>query len=220
MMQQGKAYWAHCGDSRMYHFRGTRTMSVSSDHSLVAELVRQRRLDDRAALRHPQRNVPLSCLAATASRASTTAATSPRSPATASCCAPDGLWAHFTDFELASTLQEFPARAAAERLVARPRACRRQRRQHLAGDRQVDRGSRHVRRPAIALNLRAQGAASPRPQQVGRRLQRGSEPSALRIPGAIARCAAPRKSSRLRKALCRDPSRASALRCTKMVRPP
>ena len=28
MMQQGKAYWAHCGDSRMYHFRGTRTMSV------------------------------------------------------------------------------------------------------------------------------------------------------------------------------------------------
>ena len=33
----------------------------------------------------------------------------------------DGLWAYFTDFELAATLQEFPPRAAAERLIAQVR---------------------------------------------------------------------------------------------------
>ncbi|HNF77887.1 MAG TPA: serine/threonine-protein phosphatase, partial [Thauera aminoaromatica] len=118
MMQQGKAYWAHCGDSRMYHFRGTRTMSVSSDHSLVAELVRKGRLDDRAALRHPQRNVLLSCLGS--DREPRIDYGRDESPLAGDCfllCS-DGLWAHFTDFELASTLQEFPARAAAERLVA------------------------------------------------------------------------------------------------------
>ena len=104
MMQQGKAYWAHCGDSRMYHFRGTRTMSVSGDHSLVAELVRKGRLDDRAALRHPQRNVLLSCLGS--DREPRIDYGREESPLAGDCfllCS-DGLWAHFTEFELASTL--------------------------------------------------------------------------------------------------------------------
>ena len=93
-------------------------MSVSGDHSLVAELVRKGRLDDRAALRHPQRNVLLSCLGS--DREPRIDYGREESPLAGDCfllCS-DGLWAHFTEFELASTLQEFPARAAAERLVA------------------------------------------------------------------------------------------------------
>lgn len=118
LMQQGKAYWAHCGDSRLYHFRGARTVSCTGDHSLVAELVRDGRLSKRGALRHPQRNVLLSCLGS--ERAPRIDYGREEAPVAGDCfllCS-DGLWAHFTEFELASTLQEFPARAAAERLVA------------------------------------------------------------------------------------------------------
>ena len=48
-LQQGKAYWAHCGDSRLYHFRGAHTVSRSGDHSLVGELQRKGRLDENLA---------------------------------------------------------------------------------------------------------------------------------------------------------------------------
>ena len=121
MLQQGRAYWAHCGDSRLYHFRGAHTMSRSADHSLVGELQRKGRLDENQALNHPQRNVLLSCLGS--DREPRIEYGCEASPVAGDCfllCS-DGLWAYFTDFELASTLQEFPPRAAAERLIAQVR---------------------------------------------------------------------------------------------------
>ena len=120
-LQQGKAYWAHCGDSRLYHFRGAHTMSRSADHSLVGELQRKGRLDENQALNHPQRNVLLSCLGS--DREPRIEYGCEASPVAGDCfllCS-DGLWAYFTDFELAATLQEFPPRAAAERLLAQVR---------------------------------------------------------------------------------------------------
>ena len=121
MLQQGRAYWAHCGDSRLYHFRGAHTVSRSSDHSLVGELQRKGRLDENEALNHPQRNVLLSCLGS--DREPRIDYGREESPVAGDCfllCS-DGLWAYFTDFELAATLQEFPPRAAAERLIAQVR---------------------------------------------------------------------------------------------------
>lgn len=125
MLQQGKAYWAHCGDSRIYHFRGVRTVSRSADHSLVGELQRKGRLDEAGALNHPQRNVLLACLGS--EREPRIEYGSEEAPVAGDCfllCS-DGLWAYFSDTELASTLQELAPRAAAERLIAlaRQRAC-------------------------------------------------------------------------------------------------
>lgn len=125
LLQNGKAYWAHCGDSRMYHFRGTTTVSRSADHSLVGELQRKGRLDEAGALNHPQRNVLLACLGS--EREPRIEHGREEAPHAGDCfllCS-DGLWAYFSDFELASTLQELPPRAAAERLIsqARQRAC-------------------------------------------------------------------------------------------------
>lgn len=48
MMQPDRADWAHCGDSRFYHFRSGALVSRSSDHSLVEELVRKGVLIPRA----------------------------------------------------------------------------------------------------------------------------------------------------------------------------
>lgn len=124
LLQQGKAYWAHCGDSRLYYFRGTSTVSRSGDHSLVGELVRKGRLDESGALKHPQRNVLLSCLGSErVPRIEFGFSESPEAGDSFLLCS-DGLWAYFTDFELASILQAQPPRVAAEHLIkmARERA--------------------------------------------------------------------------------------------------
>jgi len=118
LMQQGKAYWAHCGDSRIYHFRGAETVSRSGDHSLVGELMRKGRLDEQGSLRHPQRNVLLSWLGGEREpRIDYGVLESPDAGDAFLLCS-DGLWAYFTDFELASTIQSLPPREAAERLIA------------------------------------------------------------------------------------------------------
>lgn len=35
LLRDGQAYWAHVGDSRLYHFRRRRCLSVTRDHSLA-----------------------------------------------------------------------------------------------------------------------------------------------------------------------------------------
>jgi len=124
MLQPGRISWIHCGDSRLYHFRGGRMVSRSQDHSLVAELQRRGRLDEARAQLHPRRNVLLSCLGS--ERQPQMAFGQAVRPTADDCfllCS-DGLWAHFPDEELARTVASQPARDAAEVLVdqARKRA--------------------------------------------------------------------------------------------------
>lgn len=117
MLQQGQAHWAHCGDSRLYHFRRTDTLHRTADHSLVGELQRKGRLDEAGALNHPQRNVLLSCLGSDRPpRIEHGKAASLVAGDSFLLCS-DGLWAYFEDSELAAIINEHPARAAAERLV-------------------------------------------------------------------------------------------------------
>jgi serine/threonine protein phosphatase PrpC len=49
--------WGHVGDSRAYLWREGALRQLTLDHSLVEELVREGRLDEGAALTHPQRHV-------------------------------------------------------------------------------------------------------------------------------------------------------------------
>ena len=57
LVQNGYAYWAHVGDSRLYlHSTGT-LRQVSEDHSWVAERVREGALPAMALRTHPRRNI-------------------------------------------------------------------------------------------------------------------------------------------------------------------
>ncbi|WP_109482223.1 protein phosphatase 2C domain-containing protein [Paraburkholderia sp. C35] len=56
------AAWAHCGDSRLYCFRGGQVSVQTRDHSLVQEMVDAHLIKPGDARHHPRRNVLLAAL--------------------------------------------------------------------------------------------------------------------------------------------------------------
>ncbi|MBI2319972.1 MAG: serine/threonine-protein phosphatase [Betaproteobacteria bacterium] len=67
IVQDSTAWWAHVGDSRLYHIRSGRIHSRTKDHSRVQMLIDQGRVREEAAGAHPERNKIFSCLGAIAS---------------------------------------------------------------------------------------------------------------------------------------------------------
>jgi serine/threonine protein phosphatase PrpC len=64
IVQDSVAYWAHAGDSRLYHIRDGRVHGRTRDHSRVQMLVDQGRVREEAVGAHPERNRILNCLGA------------------------------------------------------------------------------------------------------------------------------------------------------------
>lgn len=124
LVQPGRARWAHCGDSRLYHFHGRKMVVRTEDHSVVGELVRQGRLDEQGALSHPQRNVLLSCLGSEREPDVIHGAAQPLRAGDSFLLCSDGLWAYFTNDELAEAIADHRPREAAQLLIdlARERA--------------------------------------------------------------------------------------------------
>ncbi|MBS3935693.1 MAG: serine/threonine-protein phosphatase [Sulfuritalea sp.] len=124
LLYRGRAGWAHCGDTRVYHFRAGELMARSWDHSHVMNLVRQGYLTETQAGQHPQKNLLVSCLGDLDAPQIETGFISPLSDGDCFLLCSDGLWAYFADEELARLLDEHSLRKAAELLVgaARERA--------------------------------------------------------------------------------------------------
>lgn len=124
MLHAGGAFWGHCGDSRLYHFRGQRFQRRTEDHSYVNRLVREGAIAAEAALTHPHRNVLTSCLGSDRSPEVELGGIHSIRPDDAFLLCSDGLWAYFSPDELARSLVGASARQAAEALVreARDRA--------------------------------------------------------------------------------------------------
>lgn len=62
VVQDSVAYWAHAGDSRLYHFRDGRVMAFTRDHSRIRILLEEGLLSPAQAATHPDRNKIYSCL--------------------------------------------------------------------------------------------------------------------------------------------------------------
>jgi serine/threonine protein phosphatase PrpC len=62
VVQDSVAYWAHVGDSRLYHVRDGRVHAQTKDHSHVQMLVDQGRIREEAVAAHPDRNKIFNCL--------------------------------------------------------------------------------------------------------------------------------------------------------------
>jgi PPM family protein phosphatase len=62
LVQNGRACWAHAGDSRLYIFRNGKLAGQTFDHSKVQQLIDQGLLTEEQAAIHPDRNKVYSCL--------------------------------------------------------------------------------------------------------------------------------------------------------------
>ena len=62
IVQDGIAYWAHAGDSRLFVMRGGRVVAQTRDHSRIRILVEEGLISEARAATHPDRNKIYSCL--------------------------------------------------------------------------------------------------------------------------------------------------------------
>jgi len=62
LVQDGTAYWAHVGDSRLYQIRGNEILRRTRDHSHVEVLLREGLIDANEVKGHPMRNFVECCL--------------------------------------------------------------------------------------------------------------------------------------------------------------
>ncbi|MBL8391863.1 MAG: serine/threonine-protein phosphatase [Candidatus Accumulibacter sp.] len=123
LLQPGKVSWAHCGDSRLYHFRGDSLVFRSTDHSYVEQLVVQGRLTPEQALVHPNRNILLTSLGGIELPKIAFGESASLQPGDTFLLCSDGLWAYFSDQELAWVINGCSsAREASELLIGRARA--------------------------------------------------------------------------------------------------
>jgi serine/threonine protein phosphatase PrpC len=62
IVQNGYAYWAHAGDSRLYVLRRGQLVAATQDHSKIQQMIDAGQITAEAAARHPDRNKIFSCL--------------------------------------------------------------------------------------------------------------------------------------------------------------
>lgn len=56
-IEEGRAFWAHVGDSRLYLLRGESFQQITRDHSYVEDLVEHGEITEAEARIHPQKNM-------------------------------------------------------------------------------------------------------------------------------------------------------------------
>ena len=62
LIQEGGAFWAHIGVSRIYHIRDSAVLSRSRDHSHVEVLIQEGAITEEEAQDHPMRNFVECCI--------------------------------------------------------------------------------------------------------------------------------------------------------------
>jgi serine/threonine protein phosphatase PrpC len=126
LVQDGSAFWAHIGDSRIYQLRAGRVVTRTRDHSHVELLLREGLITESEARNHPMRNFVECCLGGDSPlpEMSVTSRIELASGDVLLACT-DGFWSGLEDADLAQLSIDGGApferavRACAERAVAR-----------------------------------------------------------------------------------------------------
>ncbi|MBK9445086.1 MAG: serine/threonine-protein phosphatase [Betaproteobacteria bacterium] len=122
LLQPGKVSWAHCGDSRLYRFRGDQPHFRTTDHSYVEHLISEGKITAEQALVHPNRNILLTSMGGGEPPKIAYGDATDLIGGDSFLLCSDGLWGYFSDAELAGVISAFPAREAAETLLNRARS--------------------------------------------------------------------------------------------------
>ncbi|MDR2637194.1 MAG: protein phosphatase 2C domain-containing protein, partial [Zoogloeaceae bacterium] len=114
VLQPGQVFWGHCGDSRLYAFRGEMLRTRTLDHSWVEHLVQQGKLTPEAAEHHPNKNILITSLGGHEEpRLDFGGINELRSGDSFLLCS-DGLWGYFDEAELGRLIVEGKAREVVE----------------------------------------------------------------------------------------------------------
>jgi serine/threonine protein phosphatase PrpC len=118
VVQRGRAWWSHIGDSRLYHVRRGAIRARTRDHTRVQELVDAGRIREEAVPSHPDRNKVLQCLGSKAppKLEPVTCARLARDDVIVLCS--DGFWGPLTQRQLLSALMSKPLGVALPELMS------------------------------------------------------------------------------------------------------
>ncbi|MDJ0701300.1 MAG: protein phosphatase 2C domain-containing protein [Woeseiaceae bacterium] len=102
LVQEGGAFWAHIGDSRIYQVRDGQVLTRSRDHSHVEVLIQEGAISEEEALDHPMRNFVECCIGGDAP-VPDMSITSKRTlkPGDVLLACSDGLWTGLADRDMA-----------------------------------------------------------------------------------------------------------------------
>jgi len=125
----GDCYWAHAGDSRIYHFRGSKFIKRTLDHSYVQALVNKGELTEEEAKNHPQSNILLACLGTENEPTIDVHFIQQLHADDVLMACSDGIWHYFNTDEIGEILARLSPREACEFMIGQARS-----RSHGGGD--------------------------------------------------------------------------------------
>jgi protein phosphatase len=105
VIQHNSAYWAHCGDSRLYWMREGQILARTRDHSRIETLIAQGKVDPSERETHPERNKLFNCLGAPSMPIVELSRRASLQAGDVILLCSDGLWSVLPDHVLAHTLQ-------------------------------------------------------------------------------------------------------------------
>ncbi len=107
LVQEGAAYWAHIGDSRVYWIRQGQVHERTRDHSHVELLLREGKITDAEVATHPMRNFVECCLGGDpAIPEMTIGGRRVLQPGDVILLCTDGIWANLKDPDIAAFFRD------------------------------------------------------------------------------------------------------------------
>lgn len=101
LVQDGAAWWAHLGDTRLYHIRHGAVIERTRDHTHVEQLLRDGMIREDEVQTHPMRNYVDCCLGGEpAQPGMSLSLRRPLQPGDILLACSDGVWANLRDAEI------------------------------------------------------------------------------------------------------------------------
>ena len=105
LVQNGYAYWAHVGDSRLYHFRNGQVLSRTLDHTVTEQLHIDGLLSEEEMKRHPEKARLLKAVGGTRPPSVTLGEETALAPGDTLLLCTDGVWEALGTTELSGFLK-------------------------------------------------------------------------------------------------------------------
>ena len=108
LIQNGKAWWAHAGDSRLYLFRDGVPLYRTTDHSYVEQLYQEGRISLKKVQKHPMRNYVTQCIGLSSEPEITVSKEVKLKPRDVILLCSDGFWEPLGDAQMGEPLLQGP----------------------------------------------------------------------------------------------------------------